>query len=158
MKQDFNWVIDFLSPYLSQLKNDYWFIGSSSLSLQGIAVDFADIDLLTSSEDAIGLMEQLKGYKVSYTPPNDNHKYRSNFTRFLIAGYAVEVMGDLEINYNGDWVHVMDTIRKTKRIAINHHVLPVPSLHDQLTIYKLLDREKDIHKIQGILDKIGVNA
>jgi hypothetical protein len=158
MKQDFNWVIDFLSPYLSQLKNDYWFIGSSSLSLQGIAVDFADIDLLTSSEDAIGLMEQLKEYRVSYPLHTDNHRYRSQFARFLIAGYAVEVMGDLEINYNGEWVHVVNTITKTERITINHHVLPVPSLQDQLTIYKLLDREKDIHKIQGILDKMGVNA
>jgi hypothetical protein len=158
MKPTFNWVIDFLSPYLSQLKNEYWFIGGSSLSLQEIAVEFADIDLLTSREDAIVLMEQLKEYRVSYPLHTDNHKYRSQFARFLIAGYAVEVMGDLEINYNGDWVHVMDTITKTERITINHYVLPVPSLQDQLTIYTLLDRPKDIHEIRGILDKMGVNA
>ena len=158
MKPTFNWVIDFLSPYLSQLKNEYWFIGSSSLSLQGIEVDFADIDLLTSREDAIVLMEQLKEYRVSHPLHTDNHRYRSQFARFLIAGYAVEVMGDLEIIYNRHWVQVINTVKETERITISHHVLPVPSLPDQLTIYTLLDRPKDIHKIRGILDKMGVNA
>jgi hypothetical protein len=82
MRPAFDSVINFLSAYLSQLKNEYWFIGSSSLFLQGIALDYADIDLLTSREDATWLMEQWQGYKVSYSPHTDNHKYRSNFARF----------------------------------------------------------------------------
>jgi hypothetical protein len=141
-------VLSELQPGLAQLHDDYYIIGASALVLSGVAVpETADIDLLTSAEDADRLKEIWKDYRREYHPKG-KQKFRSNFARFNFTLMDVEVMGDLEVFLDTSWERLK--VHHFTHHQVKETVIKIPTLQEQIRILKLFNRPKDLEKVKWI--------
>ncbi len=134
---------------LIQLKDDFYVIGSSALVLAGIPIETVDdIDLLTSNRDADLLKELwIDNFQADYQPKEEN-KFKSNFGRFHINDFKIEVMGDLAVKLIEDWqkVEVKDSIS----VVIQNLVIKIPTISEQMRILNSFGRKKDLEKIKFV--------
>jgi hypothetical protein len=132
-------------PQLHQHCRDAWVvIGSAAAALAGADVEVADLDLLTTIDDA----EQLKvlwseSLDRRYAPAAGD-RFRSRFARFHFAGMPVEVMGDLELHDADGWQPVrVDQIVQVSCAGIQ---VPIPSPAEQIRILESFGRPKDMQR------------
>ncbi|RKR81198.1 hypothetical protein BDD43_1343 [Mucilaginibacter gracilis] len=77
--------------------NRPWFvIGTTSLMLTGYPVEPNDIDILTDKQTAEAIDAILNSFKVP-VELKDEGKFRSAFSRYLMSGVSVELMGNLQV-------------------------------------------------------------
>jgi hypothetical protein len=62
-------------------------------------------------------------------------------------------MGDFKIYVNNQWLDFLHLIEHHKKIDVNGTQIKVTSIEDQLKIYKILGREKDLDKINQLQEK-----
>lgn len=115
---------------------------TTSLYLLGYPVTPKDVDISTAKENAPLIEKVLSRYKIDFINHPDG-KFRSAFTKYLIEGAMVEVMGGLEINTESGWVNLADYIEKPVDVEHNGRIFRVPGADDQKRIYTLFNREKD---------------
>lgn len=132
-------------PQLHQHCRDTWVvIGSAAAALAGADVMVADLDVLTSTDDA----ERLKALWCErldpvYEPAAAD-QFRSSFARFRFPGMPVEVMGGLELHGSDGWKQVrVDDIVQMNCGGIQ---VPIPSTAEQIRILQSFDRPKDIQR------------
>jgi hypothetical protein len=137
------------SPALAQLQDDWFIIGSSAMALSGIAIaSTQDIDLLLSTRDALFLQEAWRNKRIKDYCPQQGDLFRSTFSRFGFGVLDIEVMGDLEVHRNGRWTPVR--IRQYHTMPIDGLFVKVPTLEEQIRIFTLLGRDKDLQKAKWI--------
>ena len=125
-------------------------IGTASLSLQNVAIEPVDIDILTTAEAAYRAGDALKEYKeipVSYGTTEFFRSYRGVYT---IDGVKVEVMGDFEERVGEEWIPLSERLSSPIMIPLGSMEIPVSSLQDQLVSYQRLGRKEDRVKIDAI--------
>lgn len=145
--------IALLSDDLSKLQDPVYIIGSSALVLAGISLETTDdIDLLISHRDAEYLKNHWQSNKLGEYLPNDADKFRSNFGRFQWDKILVEVMGDLEVFDNDEWLKLQ--INEYFEISINQLSIRIPTLKEQERIFRLFGRPKDLAKADKIIKHI----
>lgn len=134
-------------PLLQMHCRDPWVvIGSAACALAGAEVNVADLDLLTSTDDAERLIalwpSRLDG---AYVPAGAD-RFRSRFARFLFPGMPLEVMGDLQRHDIDGWqpVQVHDTVHA----MVADLAVPIPSPHEQIRILKSFGRPKDLARAE----------
>ena len=136
---------------LAPLNIPWMIIGTTSLYLLGFDVDPKDIDISCSKENAAIVEEVLQPYKFDFINYPDA-KFRSRFSKYLINGIMVELMGGLEINLEPGWVQLEDYIQTPITIEHNGGSFLVPGVKDQKQIYAILfNRAKDA----GIISMIN---
>jgi hypothetical protein len=142
-------LLALIYPDLQQLESDYFVLGSCALLLSGLPIStITDLDLLVSSADADHLKRKWADrIRKNFTPENQ-HLFRSNFARFDFGELDVEVMGDLEVCKNNEWLPVL--VNQTTEISINGMILKIPTLEEQKRIFTLFGREKDVAKANQI--------
>ncbi len=151
MRKKIEQLIGQLLPALHQLKDDYCLIGSGALVLAGLKVEhISDLDLLVSSADANNLKCLWSANQLKEYIPENGHLFRSNFARFNFGEIDVEVMGDLEIFKNNQWLPV--AVKQTISIPLGTAKLQLPTLEEQRSIFHLFGRSKDILKAKMIED------
>lgn len=116
-------------------------IGSAAALLAGADVSVADVDLLTSHEDAERLMVLWADRRESTHEPAGAERFRSHFARFRFPGLPVEVMGGLELNQGDGWQPV--EAGRLTLAGVNGLAVPMPSVEDQIRILESFGREKD---------------
>jgi hypothetical protein len=124
---------------------DRWsVIGSAAAKLLGADVSVADIDLLVSRRDAETLLARWATRRQTVEPNDGDRLFRSHFARFNFFPWAVEVMGDLELHGASGWqaVHVADIVG----IDLGQVSVPVPSLTEQVRLFELFGRAKDLRR------------
>jgi len=123
--------------------NIFWMIiGSTSLYLSGYDVKPQDIDIFTTRKNAVILEKALQPYKLDFVNYPDS-KFRSAFSKYLINGVTVEVMGGLEVNTESGWVLLKNYINNPVEVKHRDCIFTVPGAADQKRIYKLFNRAKD---------------
>lgn len=136
-------------PTLSQLKDDYFLIGSSALALAGINIASTnDIDILTSRKNADELKINWSDRQKTNYQPVGVSLFRSNFARFYFDAMDIEVMGGLEVKKNNVWNRV--TIQHYFLFEDNGYCIKIPTLEEQKRILILFDRTKDKEKLKLI--------
>jgi len=140
-------LIQLIHKDLEGIKNDYCIIGSGALLLSGVNVSVHDLDILTSKRSAEKLISTWNSLKDLSYQPNESDRFRSTFGRFQFD-LPVEVMGDLEVNQFGNWVRI--EAKEVQHISISGNAINIPSLADQVRIFRSLGREKDLNKIKLI--------
>ncbi|MEO5830156.1 MAG: hypothetical protein ABIQ36_06265 [Rhodanobacter sp.] len=128
---------------------DPWcLIGSTAALLLGAQTSAADVDVLTSRDDAETLMvhwaQRIEG---AFTPP-DADVFRSHFARFRFPGAPVEVMGALELHADDCWQAVEPG--KLVLVGVNGLAVPVPCVDDQIRLLESFGREKDLRRIPAL--------
>lgn len=116
-------------------------IGSAAALLSGADVGVADVDVLTSRDDAERLMALWAERREHTHEPAGAERFRSHFARFRFPGLPVEVMGGLELNQGDGWKPVK--AGKLTLVGLNGLAVPVPSVEDQIRILESFGREKD---------------
>ncbi|QRN55907.1 hypothetical protein ISN74_12420 [Dyella caseinilytica] len=134
-------------PLLHEHCRDAWVvIGSAAAALAGANVEVGDLDLLTSVDDAEGLIalwhERLDGV---YEPAAGD-RFRSRFARFRFPGMPVEVMGGLELRETAGW----QPIRVDEIVHVNCAGIPVPipAAAEQIHILERFGRPKDLQRAE----------
>lgn len=128
---------------------DPWcLIGSTAALLLGAQTSAADVDVLTSRNDAETLMAHwAQRREPAFTPP-DADRFRSHFSRFRFPGAPVEVMGALELHVDDRWQPVLPG--KLVLAGVNGLAVPVPSIEDQIRLLESFGREKDLHRVAAL--------
>ena len=116
-------------------------IGSTAALLAGAEVSVADVDVLTSPEDAERLMALWAERREPAHEPAGAERFRSHFARFRFPGLPVEVMGGLELNQGDGWMPV--EAGRLTLAGLNGLAVPMPSVEDQIRILESFGREKD---------------
>lgn len=123
--------------------DDWWLIGSTAACLSGADFTPEDVDVFGSSATMAAIVGHFGGASTTGT---SGERFRSQpFCRIAISGgLPIEVMGDLEVKSNEAW----DRLRIHSRVAIATPVgtVYVPDLDEQVAIFELFGRDKDLAK------------
>jgi hypothetical protein len=136
-----------LHQQLAGIKGDWMIIGTASLYLAGYPVNPNDIDILCDAVTAKEIEFLLNDYRVA-TDVKANQKFRSVFSRYNLAGFTIEVMGNLEVNTANGWVLLREHIGATEKVLFNGLTFVLPVQKSQIAIYTLFDRDKDKRTLQ----------
>lgn len=154
MKDAIHAAIIEASDSLRQLKDDAFIIGSSALALSGIAIEHVnDLDLLVSTRDAHFLQKVWNDRVVKGYVPGQGDLFRSTFGCFRFAAMDLEVMGDLEVRKNGNWIPVI--VAQHHTIEIGGLKVNIPTLDEQNRILTLFGREKDLDKVKLMMQHLN---
>ena len=145
MRDALEQVIAEAVPELQRLCRDPWqVIGSAAAWLAGADVSVADLDLLTSADDAARLAEAWRERREATYEPAGAERFRSHFARFRFTAMPVEAMGALELHTADGWEPV--TVRDTVLVRVAGHAVPIPSVPEQIRILESFGRPKDLHR------------
>ena len=122
---------------------DWWLIGSTAARLSGADLVPEDIDVFGPAAAMTAIVNHFGGASLSGTP---GERFRSQpFCRLTVAdGLPIEVMGDLEVKSEGIWqkLHIESRVA----VATPAGTVYVPSLDEQIAIFELFGRDKDLAK------------
>ena len=126
--------------------DDWWVVGSAAAALSGCdAVVPADIDILCSVRDADALRQVWAAHIDASFAPRDDDRFRSRFARFVHLPLPLEVMGGLQVNGAGGWSALF--VQATRTVKLAGHVVPVPTIAEQIRVLQLFGRDKDLARV-----------
>lgn len=135
--------------FFAGFRDPWWVIGSAAAALSGVpGIPVHDIDILCSERDAETLVAAHADEIDADYRPGDDERFRSRFTRLCRASLPVEVMGGLQVESGGQWLPVR--ITQGTRVACGLHAIPVPTLSEQLRLFELFGRDKDLEKARRL--------
>ncbi len=147
-----NQIVEALSRFASQISNikqDWWIIGGAALALRGVDIgNTGDIDILTNREGAAAFMATLDDIRERSPKTKEDNLFRSSFSRYKCGKLEIEVMGDLELNKNGQWILI--EVADYDIVEIGGLDIKLPTLRELKRILRLFGREKDLRRIESI--------
>ena len=143
-------VLKIVAQKLEQAKVAWVLIGSTSLALQGVAIEPKDIDILTDKRSALKINQLFKKYQVRLVVFSQTDLFQSFFGEFKIKGIKIEVMGELKEMIKNDWQDQSYRLKNPSLIELEGTKIPVSSLKDQLRAYQFLGRPKDGERVRLI--------
>lgn len=133
-------------PALHAGCRDPWVvIGSAAAWLVGADVSVADLDVLTSVRDAEALRDRWQMQRDAAHHPADAARFRSRFSRYLLSGLPIEVMGGLEVFGADGWKPLQ--INRIVQMNVAGLSIPVPSVAEQIRVLQGFGRPKDLARI-----------
>lgn len=136
-------------PDLQRCCHDLWMlIGSAAARLAGADVTVADIDVLTSADDAAHLLDRWAAYRDDDYIPADGNRFRSHFARFTFLPLPVEIMGGLELFGTDGWKSV--TIKSTVLADVGGFDVRVPTRDEQVRLLESFGRPKDLVRAMSL--------
>lgn len=143
-------------PHLHAHCLDEWVvIGSAAAALSGVAVEAADLDLLTSAADAQRLVELWPSRLDTAYVPAGADRFRSRFARFRFPGMPLEVMGGLQLHGADGWQAVR--VNHVVRVSVAGVDVPIPARDEQIRILESFGRAKDLARA-GMLRALPVHG
>ena len=141
-------TIEAAAPDL-KLLNDFYIIGASAIILHRIDIgETYDIDILTSSEDA-DKIKQVWNDKIKTSPDmKDSNLFHSNFAQFQFPEMEIEILGDLLVYINDEWVNLK--VNDFITITISGLSVKIPTIEELIRILNTFNREKDHKRIDII--------
>ncbi|MCL2221463.1 MAG: hypothetical protein FWC20_04825 [Oscillospiraceae bacterium] len=127
--------------------------GSTSFNLQGMLLSPADIDIQTSEFGAYAINGYFKDYEIASVSFSSTEKIRSHFGRFEINGVPVEVMGDIQKKYNGEWEDIIDISPLVEHVFCDGMTVPVLSLSYESSAYRKMGRHDRADAIDKFLSQ-----
>lgn len=133
--------------------NITWAIGASLLLyFKGITDEFHDIDIMVAERD----VEDIKKILLSFGrlhPKNPNVQYKTkDFMEFEIEGIDFDIMAGFTIVNNGIEHYFPFEKKNIKEyIGIEGIDIPLQSVEDWLTYYKVMDRTEKVKMIDNYI-------
>lgn len=124
-----------------QLTSDAFVIGSAAVCLVGADIEVADLDILTTVDDARRLEQVWQSRRLHDYLPSDGGLFRSRFARYAFTAMPVEIMGGLEVCVEDAWQPVrIDESRPLDGYSVR---LRLPSPAELRRVLHLFGRDKD---------------
>jgi hypothetical protein len=134
-------------------RDPWWIIASSAMALHGAPVEVADVDLLTSVDDARTLAESL-GLPID--PTTGTERFRSDiFACWSGPPLPVEIMAGFRVRTAGGWQAILPATRIAR--SLGSAILYVPAIDELIAHCALFDRPKDRARA-AILQRYGHEA
>ena len=135
-----------LAATMAGAADPWWLIGSAATALHGAPVTVADIDLLTSPNDA----RRLFGPSLEEPPPSA--LFRSDlFARRPLGGFTLEVMAGFHVREGKDWSDYVPQGRCEVRLG--DALLYTPGIGGLVAMCALFGRPKDLER-KRLLERI----
>lgn len=143
--------------FFAGFRDPWWLIGSAAATLCGVpGIPVHDIDILCSERDAEALVAARAHDVDAGYRPGDETRFRSRFARLRLAPLPVEVMGGLQVRSGSRWRPV--EVLHGAIVPCGAHAIAVPALPEQLRLFELFGRGKDLEKAQRLREYIGERA
>ncbi|MEO1552846.1 MAG: hypothetical protein AAFR82_02850 [Pseudomonadota bacterium] len=135
------------ADWLAGTRDPWWVLGSAAIALLGIDPHgIGDIDVLVSERDAKALIER---HSLTNQSDGGTDKFRSNvFILPALGKYRVEIMAGYEIRLANEWTPVWPQTRRS--VDLSGTSLWVPDAAEQIEILRMLNRPKDLDRIERI--------
>lgn len=135
------------SDWLADTKDPWWILGSAAIALLGVDPNgVRDIDVLVSERDAEALMIH---HSLENRFDGGTTCFRSNtFILPNLGALRVEVMAGYEIRVKDEWLNVWPQTRFS--VVVSGSVLWIPEAREQIEILRMLNRPKDLGRIELI--------
>jgi len=137
-------------------RQPWWVIGSAAAWLAGAEVEVADVDVLTSRDDAERLAILWHGLRESAYEPAGAERFRSQFARFRFAGLPVEVMGGLELHGIEGWQPLQ--VHETQTVDVDGIAVRIPARGEQIRLLHAFGRAKDFRRAALLQALSGVES
>jgi hypothetical protein len=136
-------------PDLRRYCDDPWMlIGSAAARMVGADVTVADLDVLTSEDDAAHLQDCWATYRDDNYVPADGNRFRSHFARFTFLPLPVEIMGGLELFGAEGWESVK--IEHAVLIDVDGVDVLIPTPDEQIRLLEIFGRPKDMTRTMSL--------
>ena len=136
-------------PYIKQIQDDCFVIGSAALILSGVEIENTfDIDIVTSNRDADFLRKEWKERFVDNHISKHDNLFRSNFSRYNFDILDIEIMGNLKVYKNSVWEPLI--IQDYIIFSENEIKIKLPTIKEQKRILEWFGRDKDMIKLNLI--------
>ncbi len=136
-------------PDLQRCCQDRWMlIGSAAARLAGAVVTVADLDVLTSADDAARLLDCWAAYRDDDYVPAEGNRFRSYFARFAFPPLPVEIMGGLELFGSDGWEFV--TIEHSVLVDVGGFDVRIPTRDEQIRLLESFGRPKDMVRAMSL--------
>ena len=131
---------------MREAADPWWLVGSAAMALHGAPVDAADIDLLTSREDARRLFGDW------LEEPRDSTLFRSElFARRPLGRFTLEVMAGFHVRDGACWREFVPQSRCEVRLG--EALLYTPGVKGLIAMCALFGRPKDVER-KRLLERI----
>lgn len=131
----------------NDIASDSYIIGASALILLGVDIDYTeDVDILTSKASSSKLKESLCRYAEPNPKTKEDELFKSDFSRYHLPLMDVEVMGDLLVMKDNQWIEV--SVSDYKEVSVGEFAVKVPTLEELRRIMLLFGRNKDMQRIE----------
>ena len=131
---------------MREAADPWWLVGSAAMALHGVRVEVADIDLLTSREDARRL------FGASLEEPQPSPLFRSElFARRPLGRFTLEVMAGFHVRDGAGWREHVPQMRFEVRVG--ESLLYTPGIDGLIAMCTLFGRPKDLERkrlLEGI--------
>jgi hypothetical protein len=134
----------------SQISDDWWIIGSTAALLAGCdAFEPDDIDLFGSTQAMSAFVKSFG--KPAFSGPLHTQFRSMPYQRVIEpAAKPIEVMGGLEVFHGGKWRKLQ--IKSRVPVAGFGAPLWIPAVEEQIAIFQLFGRPKDLAKATALRD------
>lgn len=149
-------LVEVVPQLHAHCRQPWWVIGSAAVALAGAEVEVADIDVLTSRDDAERLAALWHELREPAYEPAGADRFRSQFARFRFAGMPVEVMGGLELHGIEGWQPVQ--VRETQVVVVDGIAVHIPARAEQIRLLHAFGRAKDFRRAALLQALSGVGS
>jgi hypothetical protein len=140
--------------------------GSLGFALQGVPVEFNDIDIQTDEGGAYEIERCFSEFMTKRITFSSTDRIRSHFGELMIDGIKVEIMGDIQKRLeDGSWEKPVDLEHHKRVIEVEGMQVPVLSLEYEYQAYLKLGRirkaemlRKWLHGEHESLDSTSPNS
>lgn len=133
-----------LAPYLSELREPWWLLGSAAMRLHGAGpLVPGDVDLLVSRADAPILLARLG---LPLAPGSKSDRFRSElFACWRAAPLPVEILAGFHVRAGEAW----EEVRPRSRVAVPlpSGTVYVPDVPELIALCHRFGRPKDMERI-----------
>jgi hypothetical protein len=141
-----------LRERLDDLSHPWMITGSVAAALHGVATSPGDIDIETDERGAYAIERRLSDLvELPVTRRTDEGETSSAFGRFLIAGVAVEVMGDMRMrSAGGEWRGPHDVAPRLVVVEFEGGPLPIATRDALVRLYDDLERPDQSAEVRAL--------
>lgn len=131
---------------LETTQEDWWLIGGAAVALQGLAIPIADIDVLMSRRDIVGVIARLGIAPVEGVAID---RIRSEiWARWTAPPLVVDLMTGMQVRTGERWTRVAPSTRQA--FNVDGRMLYMPARRELIGILRLFGRPKDLERAEGL--------
>ncbi|MBI9046819.1 MAG: hypothetical protein JEZ06_20200 [Anaerolineaceae bacterium] len=154
MNQPWTAALIHLLSTLTPLPIPWVLTGSLGMRLQGMQLHPEDIDIQTDKTGAYQIAKALSPFCIQDIKFLKSEHIQSHFGKFVIHGFTVEIMGDIQKKLtNNSWENPVHIPSVRKWISWQKYQVPVLSLSYEAKAYRRLGRDKKATLIEEFLTK-----
>ena len=142
---DLRQTLVMVAQAMRDARDPWWVISSAAVALHGVAaVTVADVDVVTSVEDARRVMTRLG---VAPAKESASLLFRSAvFGQWTAPPLVVEIMAGFHVTTSAGWTEVLPRTRVS--LPLDGRVVYVPDRAELAGILRMFGRPKDLERVR----------